>query len=539
MNALTYLLHVNLYLLLFYLFYLVLLHNETFFRLNRFYLVGSGILSLFIPLLRADWIKELFVTEQVQQFAQIINTSVPQTDNITFTVIKAEEQPLLTATEWFWLIYGVVTLVFLINFLRKLYLLNKVLKKENKGQAFSFFNKISIDSELEGQETIMKHEQVHAKQWHSADVIFFELFTAMNWFNPISYLYKNAIKNIHEFIADETAASTLESKSAYALLLVSNVFDTQPQQLTNSFYNQSLLKRRIIMLHKTKSRKVAILKYGLSVPLFAGMVIFSSATGAEAKIINKITEKVVPIIANYPNTDLKPIGDLKRKTEPNYASKVKKSNISPTMQSESPRQDVPINLSDYTHNFFKESGMGSTFKEGIIFISFEVKENKKAVNFKISKSDNFEWQDDYLIYLNKFNDTVALEKGIYHFYRGNIYAGNEEKYPSNKELLNGKPTMLFGTYSKRMPVFTTRDETKEEAGKIVNYLYDTPLEDPVILVDGKETTYKKTKIGLKLDEAIYPRDLKSIRVFKGDKAVAEYNESARKGLIVIVTKDAN
>lgn len=273
MNALTYLLQVNLYLLLFYLFYLVLLRHETFFRLNRFYLVGSGILALFIPLLRADWIKELFVTEQVKQLAQIVNTSIPQTDNITFTVIKAQEQPLFTSTEWFWLVYGIVTLVFLVNFLRKLYLLNKILKKGNKGQAFSFFNKIFVDNELEGQETIMKHELVHAKQWHSADVIFFELFTAMNWFNPVVYLYKNAIKNIHEFIADETAASTLENKSAYALLLVSNVFDTQPEQLTNSFYNQSLLKRRIIMLHKTKSRKVAILKYGLSVPLFAGMAL--------------------------------------------------------------------------------------------------------------------------------------------------------------------------------------------------------------------------------------------------------------------------
>ncbi|WP_449435343.1 hypothetical protein [Pedobacter steynii] len=105
--------------------------------------------------------------------------------------------------------------------------------------------------------------------------------------------------------------------------------------------------------------------------------------------------------------------------------------------------------------------------------------------------------------------------------------------------MNADPTMLFGTYSKRMPVFTTKDETKEESGKIVNYLYDTPLEDPVILVDGKEATYKKTKMGFKLDQAIYPRDLKTIRVFKDDKAVAEYNESARKGLIVIVTKDTN
>jgi hypothetical protein len=548
MNALTYLLQVNLYLLLFYLFYLVLLRNETFFRLNRFYLIGSAALALFIPLLRADWIKELFVTEKVQQLAQNIEAvvTVSQTTT-TIATLKVEESPL-TSAEWFWIIYGLVTVIFMLNFLRKLYLLNQILKRDNKGQAFSFFNTISVDNKLEGQETIMKHELVHAKQWHSADVIFFELFTAMNWFNPIAYLYKNAIKNIHEFIADETAASTSESKSAYALLLVSNVFDTQPQQLTNSFYNQSLLKRRIIMLHKTKSRKAAILKYGLSVPLFAGMVIFSSATGAEAKIITKITDKVVPIITNHPKTDLNPIGNLKRETEHNSEIKVKnkkeKKNISHVTELKSQLQNRPENLFDYASNF-KKNGNSQKFKEGMIFISFDVNENKKTSNFKISKSDNFEWQDDFLTYLNKFNDTVSLVKGTYHFYKCYIYAGNEEKYPSDKELLNGTiKNMLFGGYITQMPTFIAVDETKEEAGKIVNYLAETPLIDPIVLVDGKEATYKKTqnafkKNAFKLDEAIYPRGLKTIRVFKGDEAVTEYNESARKGLIVIVTEDAS
>jgi TonB family protein len=121
-------------------------------------------------------------------------------------------------------------------------------------------------------------------------VIFFEIFAAFNWFNPIAFLYKRAIKDIHEFIADETAALTLENKSAYTLLLVSNVFGAKPQHLTNSFFNQSLLKRRIIMLHKTKSRKVAILKYGLSVPLFALMIIISSATIGKSQQVVDVTE---------------------------------------------------------------------------------------------------------------------------------------------------------------------------------------------------------------------------------------------------------
>ncbi|TCD00427.1 M56 family metallopeptidase [Pedobacter psychroterrae] len=541
MNALIYILQVNLYLLLFYLFYVVLLRNETFFKTNRFYLVGSALLSLCIPLLKAKWVSALFITEKVQNFTQIVTYRAiePTVTQMNIPSLTPPEQVMFSPMEWLWVIYLSVSLVLLLNFLRKLYIVRKLLTTKVSGQAFSFFGKISVDQDLEGKDTIISHELVHARQWHSADVVFFEILLALNWFNPVTYFYRKAIQNIHEFIADELAASTLEDRSAYALLLVSNVFNTQPQRLTNNFFNQSLLKRRLIMLHKTKSRQVAILKYGLSVPLFAGMLIFSSATGAEAKIITKITDKVVPIISDYAKADLNPIGDLKLKIKPTPALKVKKarkkSNISPVLELNSQHQDSPANLQRYTSNY--EGDRDHNFKEGLLYISFEVDENKKTGNYKITKSGNFEWQDDFLSYLNKFNDTVSLTKGVYHFYKGFVYAGNEDKYLSDKELLTGKTKMIFGGYITQMPNFIARDETKEEAGKIVNYLAETPITDPVILIDGKEASYKKTPMGFKLDEAIYPRGLKLIRVFKGDRAVAQHNESARNGLIVIVTKD--
>ncbi len=47
-----YLMLVNIYLLLFYGFYALLLSRETFFQLNRIYLVAGAILSFFIPLIQ-------------------------------------------------------------------------------------------------------------------------------------------------------------------------------------------------------------------------------------------------------------------------------------------------------------------------------------------------------------------------------------------------------------------------------------------------------------------------------------------------------
>jgi hypothetical protein len=62
-----YLLLVNFYLVFFFGFYALLLRRETFFQLNRIYLVAASLLSFIIPLIQADWVQNLFITQQVQQ----------------------------------------------------------------------------------------------------------------------------------------------------------------------------------------------------------------------------------------------------------------------------------------------------------------------------------------------------------------------------------------------------------------------------------------------------------------------------------------
>jgi hypothetical protein len=297
MNALSYLIQVNIYLLLFYGLYLLMLRNETFFKMNRLYLVGSTLLAIAIPLVKAEWIKELFVNEQIYEATQKANSTLNEvvttgpSASVAGYLAPSDEISnalSLNTADVFWIAYASVTGILLLNFFWKLYLVKRAINRGAKSQAFSFFNKVVVDKQLKGNETILDHEMVHVKQWHSLDVIFFELFTAFNWFNPIAFAYKKAIKNIHEFIADEIAADKLNDKAEYALLLVSNVFGTQTQKLTNSFYSESMLKRRLVMLNKNKSRKVAILKYGFSVPLFAIMIIFSSATIEKSETIKAI-----------------------------------------------------------------------------------------------------------------------------------------------------------------------------------------------------------------------------------------------------------
>src|SRR3982751_2226567 len=66
MTGWNYLLLVNIYLVLFYGFYVLLLRKETFFQLNRIYLVSASLLSFFIPMIQSNWVKNLFITKEVQ-----------------------------------------------------------------------------------------------------------------------------------------------------------------------------------------------------------------------------------------------------------------------------------------------------------------------------------------------------------------------------------------------------------------------------------------------------------------------------------------
>jgi TonB family protein len=101
-------------------------------------------------------------------------------------------------------------------------------------------------------------------------------------------MYRNAVKHIHEFIADRDVLKAGANKAEYAMLLLSQTFITPPYHLVNPFFNSSLLKRRIMMLHKSKSNRVMLMKYGLSAPLFILMLVLSSATVNNSKTIQVI-----------------------------------------------------------------------------------------------------------------------------------------------------------------------------------------------------------------------------------------------------------
>ncbi|MGY3213704.1 TonB family protein [Mucilaginibacter sp. HD30] len=266
-----YLLLVNFYLLLFFAFYALLLRRETFFQLNRIYLVAASLLSFAIPIIQADWVKNLFITKQVQ--STLYGGGV---ELITYNFQQAEQS--VTIGHLLTLVYITVTLFLTLRLLWQLIVLKKQIEKPSPSAAYSFFKKISLGKDVAHHHAIARHEQVHATQWHSVDVMIIETVMIINWFNPVVYLYRFAIKYIHEYIADMQVIRSGTDKADYALLLLSQTFHVPAHKLTNPFYSHSMLKKRIMMLQKSRSQRIMLFKYCLSAPLFVLMMILSSAT---------------------------------------------------------------------------------------------------------------------------------------------------------------------------------------------------------------------------------------------------------------------
>ncbi|WP_339887503.1 M56 family metallopeptidase [uncultured Flavobacterium sp.] len=279
--------------LLFLLVFELFFKKETFFKANRFYLLGSTVLSLLIPLIKIP-IEGNVQQHYFFQLKEIVLTNNDLVEN-QFTNIS-----FLTSLNF---IYGIGFLLFLTFFIVKLVKILKVKQQatievlekakvyriENSNQAFSFLNYIFIGKENQNLSAIIKHEKVHQKQLHSLDLLFLEILKIVFWFNPIIYIYQKRIVEIHEFEADSNSVS--ENKSSYYETLICQIFEVNSISLTNNFYNQSLIKKRLVMLQKSKSKKAGMIKYLVVVPMtVVSLMLFSTTAIAQEKNSKTVKE---------------------------------------------------------------------------------------------------------------------------------------------------------------------------------------------------------------------------------------------------------
>jgi TonB family protein len=270
----AYLLAVNGCLVVCYGFYKVFLERETFFVLNRISLIGLAVLSFCLP----------GISTNEHLSASIALDSVVQVGALPHALPHLWANPM---SSWLERVYLAGVLLRISWLAIRLLYVKKTLRRPVHNLAFSFFTYKAIDPSVDGFSVINYHEDVHIRQWHSLDILFFELVTIVAWFNPVVYLYQVRIKRVLEFLADRATARHMGDYHRYAQLLLKRALAGSPQ-LTSPFTDKHLLKQRIFMLSKNASPKTSLLKYSLLGPVLLCLTSFSV-------LVNQTTVPALPI----------------------------------------------------------------------------------------------------------------------------------------------------------------------------------------------------------------------------------------------------
>jgi hypothetical protein len=288
-----YILHAGLILAGCLVFYKLLLRKETFYKLNRFVLLACLMLSFTLPFLR---IPQQWALQKIER--PVLSTS--SDFSFSSVIAEMEEQtagsikPPQTATaqtskvsmviNWVVWIYWFGVVVFGINFLIQLITLYyraytrpvikdgkfRIVELSGDKAPCSFGNNIFINPEKYDWETynqVLAHEKIHIEQGHTLDIVLAEIILIFQWFNPFAWIYRKELENNLEFLTDEQLLHDPNvEKTSYQMSLLKVSAPHFPLSLTTN-YNQSLLKKRVVMMNAKRSNVNSTWRYFFILPL--------------------------------------------------------------------------------------------------------------------------------------------------------------------------------------------------------------------------------------------------------------------------------
>jgi TonB family protein len=273
----------------FYLFYWLILRKNTNFRLNRFVLMFSLIASMVLPAFAS-----LLRIEPIPRMILDINFSLPQVSLPPAPDLTAETHRgfswsmsrIFTAIYLAGAIIVLARLVYQAIYLHAVSRLSKITDHEGFKLVsldtdmipFSYFNRIFIPEgriEKGSLESIIRHERSHLRQGHYIDLFLIQIISILQWFNPFVWLFEKSVKEVHEYLADEAVLESGANVGNYQAVLVNQALGGPVFLLTNQF-NQSLIKKRIMMMKNVKSPKRVGYRALLLIPLFAALLLVFS-----------------------------------------------------------------------------------------------------------------------------------------------------------------------------------------------------------------------------------------------------------------------
>ena len=304
---LAYFLKINVAIALFYAFYRLFFYKDTFFTWRRAALLCFFAISAVYPLLNIQtWITE---QEPMVAMADLCADIVLLEFTITPELVTSDWKTLLLQTVGFayWGMVIVLAIRFFIQLAgiirlafrcqkAKIGNTNVHLLRQASGP-FSFFHWIFIHPTSHTEDElseILTHEQTHANQWHSIDVLVSEIVCIFCWFNPFAWLMKREIRTNLEYLADNRVLETGHDSKAYQYHLLGLSHHKAAATIYNSF-NVLPLKKRIKMMNKKRTREIGRTKYLMFLPLAALLMIISNIE-AVARTTKEMAKDVIEAV---------------------------------------------------------------------------------------------------------------------------------------------------------------------------------------------------------------------------------------------------
>jgi len=286
-NLFIYLLELNVALMILFVAYKLFFERDSNFLVRRIYLFGVVILPLLLPLL----------PEAVQVPVGNIAPISLQLEGVTIVGENSgdESTSSFLVGKVAMIIYLLVLGLGILKLLHQMALITMAavsshrlmvngtnLRANRKLHASSFFGYIFIDPDARKDEAfshILEHETIHKNEWHSIDRILTELFVLINWFNPVAWLFRRAVIQNLEYLADSAVLRKGTDPLKYQLSILNQYLGSA--SISNQFSNQ--IKKRITMLNKNY-KLGSRWKLALLLPITAIALLFVSCTEKEGAI---------------------------------------------------------------------------------------------------------------------------------------------------------------------------------------------------------------------------------------------------------------
>jgi murein DD-endopeptidase MepM/ murein hydrolase activator NlpD len=278
-----YLFKVSACLAVFYLLYSICFRNNTFFFLNRYYLLLGLIASFAIPLIKlpaftGDYV--VILNDPFQNPLDSLPDSLITVENASSNVESISFVSVFMAIYLLGVTVMFIRLIIAINYILKIKANAEIhstgkfkILKTQSSHAFSFLTLIFIPK-FEDNPLIIEHEKIHVLHYHWIDLLFVEIASLLLWFNPLMIFYKKAIKVQHEYLADAYTIANGNSIDAYLTCMLQTIQHENSLEPISPFYYSNTFKKRIIMITKNKTQAPFSAGYTLLLPVI-GLLLFA------------------------------------------------------------------------------------------------------------------------------------------------------------------------------------------------------------------------------------------------------------------------